>query len=280
MMLYENLLLELEEALEGIESDIDDSLTRAEKGMEISKHYINNMRRLVVEHDFSSEENECLFFKKIKPQALSKLIYYIKLFSIESKRPRSSPKAQKRYFQTEIDKLQAYFNENLEFYHYYRRGSVRLDYQFFLRKKASLRLHPDSIHFVIDSQFSTSHDSSVATIIAYDMLIVYLQQEIENIIYKKNAIYKQPKKSLPSVKWSHNKVDLIELIYALHTTGAINSGTASINEIALLFEQVFDIELGDYYRTYLELRSRKLNQLKFLDLLKTSLHQRMKDADA
>lgn len=60
----------------------------------------------------------------------------------------------------------------------------------------------------------------------------------------------------------------------------INSGNASINEIADLFERVFQIELGDYYRTYLELRSRKTNQLKFLDHLKTSLAQRIYEADA
>ncbi|MDQ7918266.1 RteC domain-containing protein [Mesonia sp. MT50] len=279
MEAYKKLLSKLEEEFDHLETEIDDALMRAEKGMGLGKQYINQMRGLVIDRDFNNEQEECFFFKSIKPQAVSKLIYYIKLFSIESKRPRSSKKAKKRYLQLEIDKLQNYFNENLEFYHYYRRGSVNLDHHFFLRRKANFRLHPDSIHFVTDAQFSTSHDSSVATIIAYDMLIVYLQKEIEHILYQQNVVPLKVKKSIPTAKWSHNKVDLIELIYALHTTGAINGGAASINEIALLFERVFSIELGDYYRTFLELRSRKINQLKFLDLLKSSLYQRMLAAD-
>lgn len=277
MKAYKKVISQLEKALELMESETQDSLTRAEKGMAISKRYINELRAMVLEQEFKSQEDECYFFKNIKPQAVSKLIYYIKLFTIESKRPRSSKKAIKRYLQREIDKLQAYFNENLEFYHYYRRGSERLDHHFFLRKKASMRLYPDTIHFVTDAQFSTSHDSSLATIIAYDVLIVYLQQEIAHI-QQAYPLVPQAKKNIPTVKWSHHKVDLIELIYALHTTGAINKGTASINEIALLFERIFDIELGDYYRTFLELRSRQI-PLKFLDHLKSSLYQRMLEAD-
>jgi len=273
---YRHILVQLEEELIAIETEFDDPLMLSEKGVQLSKSYLRKLRSLVVELGFASEEEECYFFKSLKPKLVSKLIYYIKLFTIESKRPRSSRKAQKNYLHTEIDKLQHYFNENLEFYHYYRRGAVNLDHHFFLRKGANLRLHPDTIHFVTDAQFSTSHDSSVATIMAYDMLIAYLQKQLECT----SRLTTPVKKSIPPVKWSCNKVDLIELIYALHTTRAINGGAASINEIALLFERVFTIELGDYYRTFLELRSRKINQLKFLDHLKASLHQRMKNADA
>lgn len=277
--MYDLLILELEEKLQFLETETDEILSYAEKGMGISKAYLSKFRKLVIHNGFTNEEDECYFFKKIKPHALSKLIYYVKLFNIESKRPRSSRKSQKRFFRAEIDKLQNYLNENLEFYHYYRRGSTNLDQHFFLRRKANLRLHPDTIHFVTDAEFSTSHDGSVATIIAYDLLIVYLQKQIVELKYKQKTKNPETKKKLPQVRWSRNKVDLIELIYALHSTNSINGGTATINEIALLFERVFQIDLGDYYRTYLELRSRKVNQQKFIDQLKTSLAQRMLDAD-
>lgn len=274
---FASLLDRLEEELLELESQKTDVLVYAETGMKISKNYLNELRGQFENHSFISEADECCFFKSIKPHAVSKLIYYLKLFNIESKRPRSSKKAQKRYLQAAIDKLQNYFNENFEFYQYYRRKATNLDKHFFLRRKANMRLHPDHIHFITDANFSTSHDESVATIMAYDMLIVYLQQEIETLCSRPSGM--AIKKNLPQVTWSRNKVDLIELIYALHSTQAINAGMASINEIATLFERIFNIELGDYYRTYLELRSRKMNQLKFLDALKSALQQRMYDAD-
>lgn len=278
--MYRLLIDKLEEDLEVLKTEVNDVLTYSEKGMRISKKYLSKIRKLVINNGFKNEEDECYFFKKVKPHAVSKLIYYVKLFNIESRRPRSSRKSQKQFLQAEIDKLQNYFNENLEFYHYYRRGSTNLDQHFFLRRKANLRLHPDTIHFVTDAEFSTSHDGSVATIMAYDLLIVYLQKQVEELKYKQKFKNSETKKKIPKVSWTRNKVDLIELIYALHTTRAINSGNASINEIADLFERVFQIELGDYYRTYLELRSRKTNQLKFLDHLKASLAQRIYEADA
>jgi len=79
--------------------------------------------------------------------------------------------------------------------------------------------------------------------------------------------------------WTGNKVDLIELIYALHATGVVNSGTADIKGIASIYEQMFNIELGDFYRTFLEIRSRKINNTKFIDSLKDALIKRMDESD-
>ena len=89
-----------------------------------------------------------------------------------------------------------------------------------------------------------------------------------------NAFKKQSK-----LFWTGNKTDLIELIYALHSSGAVNSGTADIKEMASACEQMFNIDLGDYYRTFLEIRSRKMNQTKFIDKLKNSLENKMLDSD-
>ena len=82
-----------------------------------------------------------------------------------------------------------------------------------------------------------------------------------------------------SLSWTGNKADLIEIIYALQTIGVFNKGEASIKEIATVFEKVFHIELGDYYRTFVEIRSRKINQVKFIENLKETLLKRMQYLD-
>ncbi|WP_262914709.1 RteC domain-containing protein [Gelidibacter sp. F63206] len=79
--------------------------------------------------------------------------------------------------------------------------------------------------------------------------------------------------------WTGNKTELIELIYALHSSGAINSGTADIKELASVFEQMFNIELSNYYHTFIEIRARKSSKTKFMDKLTDSLNRRFEDSD-
>lgn len=277
---YEEILKKLNSSLDILEVETEDILRKSEQGIKITKQALEQMRDLVVDQNFKNISTEIDFFKNVKPYVFSKLIYYVKLFNIESKRPRSSNKSQTKYFYKHIDKLQVYFNENLEFYHYYRKGATTLDEQYFIRGKADIRLYPDTFHFFTDKQFSTSHDSSVATILAYDMLIVHLKTEIdklENNNGMETTIQSFQKQS--KLFWTASKTDLIELIYALHSSGAINSGTADIKEMAAACEQLFNVDLGHYYHTFIELKARKTNQTKFLDGLKESFIKRIEEAD-
>lgn len=281
MKAYEKILKKLDTNLERLESESNDILHTAEHGIKITKQILEQLRNLVVDQKFTKVSTEIDFFKNIKPLVFSKLIYFVKLFNIESRRPRSSNKSQSKYLNKHIDKLQNYFNENLEFYHYYRRKATTLDEQYFLRGKADIRLYPDTFHFFTDKQFSTSHDSSVATILAYDMLIIHLKKEIDKLENNNGMETINSPNPIQSSKlfWTGSKTDLIELIYALQSSGSINSGTADIKEMASVCEQVFNIDLGNYYHTFIEIRSRKSNGTKFIDNLKQSLQKRIEESD-
>ncbi|MGV8946494.1 MAG: RteC domain-containing protein [Lutibacter sp.] len=278
-MIYNSIISDLDKKLEALEMENNDSIFKSEAGITYTEISIKRLQKLIIDQGFKTLSAEIHFFKHIKPQVFSKLIYYVKLINIESKRPRSRSKSQIKYLNNHIDKLQIYFNDNLEFYHYYRRGATFLDEQYFVRGKADLRLHPDSFHFFTDEQFSTSQDNTVATIMAYDMLIVYLQQEIEKLENKFETVIPKSMYKQSKLFWTGSKTDLIELIYALHSSGVINSGTADIKELASVFEQLFNIELGNYYHTFIEIRSRKCNNTKFLDRLKESLIKRIEILD-
>lgn len=278
-MKYQTFISEFEAKLESLESCTEDILYRAETGMAYSERWIKILKNEVDQNGFDSIQEEIFFFKHIKPQIFSKLIYYVKLFNIESKRPRSSSKFQIKYLNDQINKLQVFFNDNLEFYHYYRRGATSLDEQYFLRGKSDLRTTTDFYNFYVDEDFSTCQDGTVATIMAYDMLIVYLQQEIAKLEnYNDNQNISLMKDS-SKLFWTGNKTELIELIYALQSSGAINSGTADIKEMATLFEQVFNIDLGNYYHTFIEIRARKGSKTKFLDKLEEALIRRFEESD-
>ncbi len=279
---FDKIIAELNDKIYTIESEATatDVLQLSEKCIKLVKDTLETIRTIVLEEDFKNTQDEIYFFKNVKPQVYSKLIYYAKLFNIESKRPRGSSKPQKKYLDYQIVRLQDYFNDNLEFYQYFRRGGTSLDLQYFIRGKDDIRLHPDNFHFFTDDKFSTSHDSTVATIMAYDMLIVYLKQEIDKLenIKGMETIIKSNQFS-SKLFWTASKTDLIELIYAIHSSGAINSGTADIKEMAIICEQIFNIDLSNYYHTFVEIRSRKTNNTKFIDKLKESLIQRIEESD-
>ena len=81
------------------------------------------------------------------------------------------------------------------------------------------------------------------------------------------------------MKWTGAKVDLIELTYALYYSGRINNGQATLQEVSQALGKLFDMEPGDIYRTYIEIRARKTNPTKFLDALKQNLVHKMQEAD-
>lgn len=266
--------------MDALENGGGDILFKAESGIVLVEKCLRRLQREITKKTFGSVEDEIYFFKYVKPQIFSKLIYYVKLFNIESKRPRGKGAAQIKYLEHQIDKLQTFFNDNLEFYNYYRRGAMSLDEQYFVRGNRDLRLPLESFHFLIDEQFSTCHDGTVATIMAYDMLIVYLRSEVDDL--NKTAI--EDPKNTPMEKpsnlfWTGSKTELIELLYALHASGTINSGTVDIKELASHFEHFYNIDLGNYYHTFIEIRARKNSRTKFLDKLIKVLNQRMEAMD-
>ncbi len=276
---YKNILKKLDFDLNFLESSSEDPLFIAEEGIKITRKALKELRAKVISNNFNSIEEEIEFFKFIKPKVYSKLIYYVKLFCLENKKPRGSVKSRVKYFNEQVNRLQVYFQDNLDFYHYYRRGATIFDEHYFLRDKVNIRLFPDSFHFLIDDQFSTSHDSTVATIMTYDMLIVYLSREIEKLENNGNYINMELLHKQSPIVWTSSKIHLIELIYALHSMDVINNGSVSIKDIARVTERIFKVDLGDYYRAFLEIRMRKKDRTKFLNMLKENLEKRMDETD-
>ncbi|EKT3958532.1 RteC domain-containing protein [Flavobacterium psychrophilum] len=58
-----------------------------------------------------------------------------------------------------------------------------------------------------------------------------------------------------------------------------NNGTTDLKEIAEYFENIFNVDLGQYRRTFLEIRVRKTERAKFLNTLKDALEKRMSNSD-
>lgn len=226
---------------------------------------------------FSSESSEIYFFKELKPQLVSWLIYHLEVYKIEMNRPTGSLKIKRKYLQIQLNKLKNFFDENLDFYRYYRTGSTYLDHKFFVRGKSDIRLQLPAHIFESDDVLCTSHDNLISKILAFDLLQVYIENEVSKLDF--HSVSKDASSNRKGqLQWTGNKAALIELMYALYETRSFNNGQTDIKAMAAYFEQVFDIELGNYYRTYLELKIRQ-NPTKFLDSLADSLNRRIEEDD-
>ena len=137
----------------------------------------------------------------------------------------------------------------------------------------------DTFFYTSDPDFNTSHDFKVSKIFANDLLEVYLKEQLASLDRKEIMTEKNQK--IPKVKltWTDNKSSLIELLYALYYQGSFNNGNADIKEISNYFEAVFNIDLGDVYRSWYSIRSRKMETTIFIDSLKTILQKKIEQEE-
>lgn len=279
--LIQKILDNYKEEIKVVEESNLNDFNNVEKGISISREYLQKLRVCVRENEFEDKQNEIIFFKKHKPYIYSRLKFYAKLYKFLINRPAGTIKSQEEFIDLEIKKLQESNRRNLDFIKYYREESTVLDEFYFLRGNDKINLVSETSHFYTDAEFSTSHDNAVAKIVAYDLLINHYVQELSNLrdicLGRTNNL--NTLSNGDRLGWTASKTDLIELIYALQASGAIKSGTAGIKEMASACEEIFDLNLGNVYRTFLEIRERKIDQTKFIDRLKTTLLRRMEETD-
>ena len=109
------------------------------------------------------------------------------------------------------------------------------------------------------------------------MLRIYLNQRLQ--LLEKKQLTNDIKISLSDfkLKWTGTKSEAIEWGYGLFAAKTLNYGNATIKEVMAFVETAFDIELGDYYRTYLSLKTRKKDRTAFFTFIMEQLQKRMDD---
>ncbi|MFA6707711.1 MAG: RteC domain-containing protein [Sphaerochaetaceae bacterium] len=241
---------------------------------------VQGLREKIANYTFSSQDEEILFFKEQKPVIMSRLIFFNKVCKIEAKLPSGSDQVIRDYIHNELNNITYYFDKNLDFYQYYRSKSTTFDNYYFVRGKSDIHLVSDSAYFNSDPNFSTAYDYKVAKILANDMLEVYLKKRLHNIGKERDLEETRVKYAKTPVKFTGKKAALIELGYALAHSGDINNGNVEIKEMMDLFGAVFNVDLGDYYRTYIAIKDRKKDRTAYLSKLIEVLERKMDDDDS
>ena len=152
------------------------------------------------------------------------------------------------------------------------------DELYFSREKERLELFPFSDFNDTDIDFTTSHDQLACEVKTYDVLCEFYKQELHCISNVEAGFYDTSLNITATnnhLLWTASKTDLIELIYALKVTGAVNGGDTQIKEITEVFGQLFNVDLGSYYKTYFDIKNRTKDQTKFLSQLTLNLKTKL-----
>ena len=240
------------------------------------KEMLSIIKARVLQDSFADEQQEIDFFKNIKPQILGKLIYYNKIFRIETTCPVSNGKIHQSYYENLLKNLKSEYKESIcneDFYRYYRAGRTDRDHTYFRLGQVNYHDGLKSGVFEIDLSFSTYYDNKIAYIIANELLYTYMLTKINpdenpDLILLNGEANKD-------ISWTNSQNALIELIYALYASNSIAYGKIGIRKLALIFQVLFRTPLNDIHHSFHRMKTRAGSRTAFLDQLKISLEEYM-----
>ncbi len=252
----------------------DSPLKNARKIIALTTQSLQELKALVLKHQFANQKEEIHFFKILKPKIFSQLIYYARVKQVETTLPYFSyPEEKERYLRNKLRIISRFFQRNTDFYRYMNNELSHMDDKYFVRGHLNCHLFDEAFLSMTDQFFSTCYDHKASYLLAYDKLTMYLNNKIKNINRPDEDIFVE-NKATPLLQWTGTKIALVELIYALQASGCINNGNASIKEVKEMFEKVIEIDLTDYYRLFLEIKARK-STTKFMDKLSEDLNRKI-----
>ncbi|MCL8537635.1 RteC domain-containing protein [Chryseobacterium gallinarum] len=238
------------------------------------KEILEDLKEKILKDGFSSKEKEIEFFRHIKPVVLGKLIYYNKIYRIETLCPVSGGKMYKKYFLNAFQNLTKEYKthiSNSDFYRYYRSGRNDLDEIFFCLGQINIHNGLNSYVFEIDPKFSTYYDYKVARILAYELFHFYLTTKItpDDICLNLDGE--------DELFWTGTNNDLIEFIYALFASGCVSyrKGRMGIRRLSRIFQALFNVKLTDEHHAFHRMKYRSGTRTAFINRLAASLEEYM-----
>ncbi|MBW2962922.1 RteC domain-containing protein [Mesonia aestuariivivens] len=270
------IIKDFEEQLISLQQEEYTLVAMAVKGIHSSYHSLVQLKKWLAEHEFDLLTEEINFFKNMQSIPLSYFLYFTELRTCELQKPKAGLQFQVAYLEKELKKINKFFYQYSEFANYMELGETYLDPQFFSISQGSEGTLKSLIEETPSLEFESNYRLLWAKIKAKHKLIDHIKA---TLIQLKQPHQKLPLKKVSNLKWTASKTAMTELVYALYSARALNSGEAELKEIASALQYIFQTDVGDLYRTYTEIRARKLQPTKFLDHLKVNLEQKMYEAE-
>lgn len=251
----------------------ENHLKKANEGIHLCNRTLSVLKDKVEQHDFENVPDEIEFFKNHKPIPMSYLIYFTEVRSCELRMPKAGTSYKVEFLQKELKKVNKFFYKNADFVHYMEQGYSYLDHQFFTRNQRDNFPFTPMTDYYQFPEFSTSQDMLWSKVKAMYRFIHYIREALKKLKVNDAEIFEEKRHKV--LVWTAPKTALIELIYALYSSGALNHGAADINTITSSFEDFFNVKLDNVYKTYNEIKERKSSKTKFLEELMLNLQQKI-----
>ncbi|HVU96809.1 MAG TPA: RteC domain-containing protein [Puia sp.] len=257
---------------EGLSTTVKDGLQPihlAQKGMRLSEVAHAKLKESLQHYSFSDLHEQITFYKEVQPFFVSRMIFFNRVFRLETGRPPGDPASVQSYLQKEWQHIRDVHAEHYFLCRYIRAGETWLDEKLFVM---------NSDHLVVplnwDLHDSLLHDASwtVARLLSLDLMQDYLLRAEEEL----NNPRDPKQRNIAKLTWTDSKSALIELAYAIQSAGSLNDRKASLREIIEGLEAAFHIDLGHYPRVFQEILSRKTGYTNYIDRLREKLLLRIK----
>lgn len=275
---YRHIIDKFNQKLASIRSDKRVSLKKSNEGIHLCNNALYLLKEIVEKHGFEHIKAEIHFFKKIKAEPLSFLVYFSEVRSCELLMPKIGVNNQLSFLKKKIRRINKFFNRNWDFVHYMEQELTYLDKQYFTRENQEFPVYSLPEACYLDPKFFTSKDMLWARVKGMNHFSTYVKNLIKEIELQNKDQHPQHQFAKP-LQWTSSKAALTELIYALYATRAINNGKDNIKSIATKFEMLFDINLDNLYKTYFEIKARKGRRTRFLEELVERFNEKMENDD-
>jgi hypothetical protein len=242
---------------------------KAKKGVSLIKEKLSTIRKRVRETGFETEEDEIYFFRKVKPPIHGYLIFFSILSEIETCKMLMTEDELNTLINKKFSKFRKVMRDNSEFVAYYSQNMTHLDKTYFLRATEIVNVTSHITSVLLDPDFNTVYDVVLANFYAMQML----QNHLSIPVHLKEEI----RKVFPDLKWTASKSDFIEFIYGLQASLAVNNGEVEIKELCQAMQSIFQVQIDDPYRIFIDLTQRKIAHMKFIPKMEEGLLRRIKE---
>ncbi len=258
----------LKSSITNIENEVLETYDCYYKIITLITALIKKIDREILSDKFSSQQAEIHFFKHLKPQLVALDKYYRHIFQINYQLKYQHNQDNLINFLNTINNQINHSDKQL--LKYYNFKCCHKDVEYFTLKASLTNILFINFNENINLNLTTFHSQAFANFIYQDSLKIHL-----NKLLSSNSNIKQ----LEKISWNDSKTSLVEIIYGIYLSNAIDKTKTDIKSITKAFETIFNIDLSDIYRIFNELKNRKINRTKFIDAIKENLVNRMDEFD-
>lgn len=275
---FQNLMNELNKQIKKPKNSFDLNLEQIKQNKLIFVESLENLDTFSKTYSFGSEQEEINYYKNLKPQIISQIIYYFRKAKIIGRIPLGTLEAKQDHFKNELNKIEVFFQNNIQSISNYRANETLNDKQLYLTKNLNLNLLPAHLLISTNDINKTNGGFFIAELLANQKLQNFLFFQLYNIDKSVKTVNNVKTPNL-GVFWTASKTALIEMIYGIFTQGAVNNGNVDILHLVNIFSEIFNIEIKEPYHTFSGIKQRKKNQTAFIDSMKSSILEYIEKQD-